>query len=401
MMQSLHGGDDMSGGWRLKAFSIGVALLAATRFAVAADLPVKAPPPPPPAGGLFWAEVDFLAWTVKGDRLPPLVTTSPVGTPLAQAGVLGFPTTTVLFGDSTVNGAWRPGGRLQAGYWFDPSRSRGIEASVFGLGDVSTGFNANSNTTPILARPFFDALANAQSAIFVASPGATSGNIAINETSRFYGAGALYRQDIGTFGNMRVSALAGYRYLHVSDNLSIATQQTVVGGVVIPIGTTFTISDSFRAGSDFHGIDLGLAGQWQRDRWTLEWRGKVALGGNINTSTVNGTNTINVLGVTTTTAGGFLALPSNIGSASQTRFAVVPELSLKAGYQIAPQWRLFAGYDVLYWTDVQRAGGLIDLTINPNLIPPSTPGGPNRPMPVFNTSPLWAQGFSFGARYNY
>lgn len=69
-----------------------------------------------------------------------------------------------------------------------------------------------------------------------------------------------------------------------------------------------------------------------------------------------------------------LALSSNSGNFSQTRFAVVPEFSLKAGYQVAPQWRIVAGYDVLYWSDVQRAGGLIDTTINPNLVPPVAPG---------------------------
>lgn len=396
MLQFSRGRDDMNG-WKLGTLSIGAALLATTQLATAADLPVKAPPAIAPSGGLFWAEADVLGWSVKGDRLPPLVTTSPVG---AQGlpGALGFPATTVLFGDSSVNGAWRPGGRLQAGYWFDPSRSRGVEASVFGLGDISTNFNAGSG---IIARPFFNTLINAQDAIIVAFPGVTNGNIAINETSRFYGAGALYRQDIGTWANMRVSALIGYRYLHVSDDLSIATQTTVLGGGFIPAGTVFAVNDSFRAGNDFHGVDLGLAGHWQRDRWTLEWRGKVALGGNISNSNVNGANAITLGGVTTSSAGGMLALSSNSGSTSQTRFAVVPELSLKAGYQIAPQWRLFAGYDVLYWTDVQRAGGLIDLTVNPSLIPPGPPGGPLRPMPVFNTSSLWAQGFSFGVRYGY
>ena len=76
-------------------------------------------------------------------------------------------------------------------------------------------------------------------------------------------------------------------------------------------------------------------------------------------------------------------------------------VALKAGYQIAPQWRLIAGYDLLYWTEVQHAGGLIDTTINPNLIPPANPGGPLRPTPVFNTSPLLAQRFNVGVRYNY
>src|SRR5262249_8503121 len=162
----------------------------------------------------------------------------------AQAGVLGFPTTTVLFGDSSVNGGWRPGGRLTAGYWFDPSRSRGIEGRGVGLGGISTGFNANSNTTPVNAPPFFDPFLNKQSVSFVAFPGVATGSIAINETSRFYGAGALYRQDIGTWGSMRVSALAGYRYLHVSDDLSIATQTTFVGA--FPVGTAIADNDSFR-----------------------------------------------------------------------------------------------------------------------------------------------------------
>ena len=80
---------------------------------------------------------------------------------------------------------------------------------------------------------------------------------------------------------------------------------------------------------------------------------------------------------------------------------MVPELSLKAGYQVAPGWRLIAGYDVMYWTGVQRAGGLIDTTVNPNLTPPPAGGGPNRPGPVLNTTNLLAQGFSFGVRYNY
>jgi len=50
---------------------------------------------------------------------------------------------------------------------------------------------------------------------------------------------------------------------------------------------------------------------------------------------------------------------------------------------------------------VQRAGGLIDTTINPTLVPPGPPAGPTRPLPVMNTTNVLAQGFSFGVRYNY
>jgi hypothetical protein len=192
-----------------------------------------------------------------------------------------------------------------------------------------------------------------------------------------------------------VSALIGYRYLRSSDSLAITDT------AASPFFGTATPSDNFKASSNFHGVDLGLTGEWQSGPWSLEWRGKVALGANFNSAEISGFTAISFGGVTTTAAGGFLAATSNIGHYDQTRFAAVPELSLKAGYQIAPSWRLIAGYDVLYWTGVQRAGGLIDTTVNPTLLPPAAPAGPIRPLPVFNTTNLLAQGFSFGVRYNY
>jgi hypothetical protein len=378
------------------------ALLAAMPFAagaaLAADLPIKAPPKIPDSFNPFWVEVDALAWTVKGDHPPPLVTTSPTGTPLGVAGVLGQPGTTVLFGDSSVNGGWRPGGRLQAGYWFDPSRKQGIEVSFFDLQGVSTGFAADSGAHPILAQPIVNAMTNAPDSVLVAFPDFLTGAIAVNETSRLLGVGALYRQEIGTWGGQRISGLIGYRYLHSSDKLSIPVAiNLLVGPFAGPISDT----DAFNARSDFHGVDLGLTGEWKRGPWTLEWRGKVALGVNFNSAAISGMTTADFGAGVTTLPGGLLALSSNIGNFSQTRFAAVPEIALKAGYQLAPQWQLVAGYDLLYWTDVQRAGGLIDTTINPNLIPLPTSGGPSRPMPVFNTSPLLAQGFNVGVRYNY
>src|SRR5260370_38490640 len=95
--------------------------------------PRKAPPPAPADAGQFWVEMEYLAWSVKGDRLPPLVTTSPAGTPPAQAGILGSPGTTVQFGDSSVNGGCRSGGRLpRRGLVVPPARNR-LPPSVFFL----------------------------------------------------------------------------------------------------------------------------------------------------------------------------------------------------------------------------------------------------------------------------
>ncbi|MBR0686002.1 BBP7 family outer membrane beta-barrel protein [Bradyrhizobium manausense] len=380
---------------RQSAAAIGLALAAISLNggASAADLPLKAAPKPVDFNP-FWAEVDYLAWSVTGDKLPALVTTAPIGTPLGVAGVLGQPTTTVLFGNSSVNDDWRSGGRITAGYWFDPQRSRGIEASFFGLENIGTGFAADTGTYPILTRPFLNVATGAQDSMIIGFPGLGTGSINANETSRLLGAGALYRQDLGMWSGQRVSALIGYRYLRSSDTLWITdTLNSPAFGV-------FTPTDSFKATSNFHGVDLGLTGEWQSGPWSLEWRGKVALGANLNSADISGSTTSTIGAVTTTTAGGALTAPSNIGHFDQTRFAVVPEISLKAGYQIAPAWRLIAGYDVIYWTGVQRAGGLVDTGLNPTLVP--GPGiGPVRPLPAFNTTNLLAQGFSVGVRYNY
>ena len=386
----------------------GLAVLAAVVCcdpAAAADLPVKARPLAPADAGRFWAEMEYLAWSVKGDRLPPLVTTSPTGTPLAQAGVLGSSSTTVLFGDSSVNGGWRSGGRLRAGYWFDPQHQSGIEASFFGLERASTGFSAGSTGAPILARPFFNTATGLQSAAFIAFPDIASGAVTASETSRLYGAGALYRRDIGSYatpwGAERFSLLVGYRFLHESDRLDIASQITALAGAAVPAGTVIAISDSFHARSSFHGLDLGVDGAFSRGPWMLEWRARVALGANLNEAQISGATGVTVGGVTTMSPGGFLALSSNIGSYTQTRFAAVPDFAVKAGYQFAPAWHVVAGYEVLYWTGVQRAGGLIDTAANPALLTPVSGGGPQRPQAQFDTSSLLAHGFSVGIKHEF
>ena len=170
--------------------------------AAAADLPIKAPPKAPDTTGQFWIGVDYLAWSVKGDHLPALVTTSPAGTPLLQAGVLGAPLTTVLFGNSTVNGGWRSGGRLQAGYWFDPQRSRGVEVELLrpaGRTRPALPPSSNAHRHPRAAVHRRDDQ-SAERGAGRLSRALLTGAIAVNETSRLLGAGALYRQDLGDVG---------------------------------------------------------------------------------------------------------------------------------------------------------------------------------------------------------
>jgi hypothetical protein len=63
------------------------------------------------------------------------------------------------------------------------------------------------------------------------APGFGSGQVAISETSRLWGAGFALRKEICASCAGRVSALVGYRYLHASDDLAIVTN----GQGIIPI----------------------------------------------------------------------------------------------------------------------------------------------------------------------
>jgi hypothetical protein len=347
------------------------------------------------AAGRIWVGADYILWHVSGDKLPALVTTSPIGTPQSQAGVLSNPATTVLFGNTSVNDGWRSGGRVQAGYWLDDQHSSAIEAGFFGLGDAGTSFNASSSTTPILARPFTDATIGLPSAELVAFPGSITGQISAQENNDLLGANIAWRRELCSDCGDRISALIGYRYLRATDHLTISDSLT---GNTSAALATVTGSDEFSAMNNFHGADLGLTGRITRGLWTIDWLGKVAIGVNVSDGSINGSSTITPTGsIPVAEPGNFLALSSNIGHFTTDRFAIAPAASLKVSYAVTPQIRVSAGYELLYWSNVLRPGGMIDTTINPNLLPPGAlVGGPNRPQVQLNGTGLLAHGINLG-----
>ena len=210
--------------------------------------------------------------------MPPLVTTSPAGTAQAQAGVLGQPGTTVLFGGDAVNTAAHSGGRVVLGWWLDPTAR--IEGEFFGLGQQTTSFNQSSAGTPILARPFTllgdgttTTIAQLDSHV-VAFPGTQSGSVQSSVSSSFLGAGVHATQNL-TFCNYgcdrqhRLDLIYGFRYLHLNENLSINDSTTSTGGGIVPVGTTLATSDGFRTTNNFYGANLGLMTESRAGRGAL------------------------------------------------------------------------------------------------------------------------------------
>src|SRR5262249_23845518 len=120
---------------------------------------------------------------------------------------------------------------------------------------------------------------------------------------------------------------------------------------------------------------------------------------------IQGATTVTVPGVPppVTNPGGLLALSSNIGQRDRDRTAVIPEFGVKVGYQVSPRLRVLAGYTILYWNEVARAGDQADQAGNPNPLPPVMQPvvGPLRPAPRFENSSFWTQGLSLGVEFNF
>ena len=183
----------------------------------------------------LWANVEYLSYWMKGNGLPPLVTTSPTGTPQADAGVLGEPNTRILFGNERVVDGQRNGGRITVGGWW-VGDVLGIEGNYWALGRETTNYRAVSDfsnglasTDPILARPFTNAaLGGVQDSLIVAFPGFNppvglqqnvSGRINVSESSEVQSAGlgcgtccrSIWSAIIGCFSSADIGSFASTR----------------------------------------------------------------------------------------------------------------------------------------------------------------------------------------------
>ena len=128
----------------------------------------------------------------------------------------------------------------------------------------------------------------------------------------------------------------------------------------------------------------------------------MALGGNSQRITINGTTIDSLAGQPTVVhQGGMLALSSNIGSYSHTNFAAIPQFSGRLGYRLTQHLTAFVGYTFIYWGQVARAGEQVNTTINPNLLPPVQAGGPSQPAFVLREVNFWAQGITIGGQLNF
>lgn len=362
-----------------------------------------------------WVSAELLMWWNRSMTVPPLVTTSSP----AALGIIGQGDTRVLLGGS-FGDTFHTGGRIGAGYWFGDGECRGVDARLFWVAPATATFSTTTTQNPLLARPFFNinpttapVVGFGQSSEIVARPGVATGGVLATMRSTVWGAEVNYRRYLTSGPNMRLDLLAGYRFLDVSEQLTITEQFVRTPDSDPNIGIpafSGTITDSFRTTNRFHGGQIGITGTVTRGRWSLDPRATIAFGTVHQTAEIYGAQVLNFPDRTTTvTPGGLLAVPgANIGKFSQDKFAVVPEVGLNIGWQATDRVKLFFGYNFLYLSSALRPGGVIDTSLDaarvPNLLPPGTGtplANPIRPVPQLNTSGYFVQGISFGLVYRW
>lgn len=359
--------------------------------------------------GPLWIRGEYILWWMEGFRTPALVTTSPVGTPQADAGILGLPTTDVLFGDRRLADQHRHGARLSIGGWFNANETVGVEASGFWLYPDHHNFSATSADFPIIARPFFNVEPGFEGpdAELVSFPGLFDGQINIRGESSMLGGEILLRSNMCSACYCRVDGLLGGRYARLDESLSIQDTRTVIGGGAgVAIGTVFEESDLFDAVNQFYGGELGVVGECRAYGFSIEGTLKLALGVNHSRVRIAGSSTATIPApvgppIVVNTPAGLLAQSTNIGTYTNNSFAVIPEVGVTIGYNITPRLRATAGYTFFYWTDTRRPGDQIDTNLNLSQLAPGGLVGAPRPHYPGTIDNVWVQGVSAGLQFDF
>jgi hypothetical protein len=378
--------------------------------------------------GRLYVSGEYLLWWVPGQNTPPLVTTSPANVPQAiqlptgefatVQATLGQPTTAILFGGSRLDQDAFSGGRFRVGYWLDDCQTCAVEVGGFFVGERSERFDLSSDANPVIARPFSarTPLSQMESVEFTATPGINPGDvfnlrgsIHVDAPTRFWGAEVNARHNLCCGCDYRVDALVGYRHFGLEEGLGITEDLITLTAIpgIANVGDRIVITDRFDTRNYFHGGQVGAVAEWRRDRWVVQGTVKVALGNMHQRIDIAGRTTIlpgPAGGAVQDFPAGLLALGSNSGSFSRDRFAVIPEVGVKLGYQLTDSLRAFVGYDFLYISNVVRPGDQIDRVLDVNQIPlvgGAAPPPPARPLVPFRTTDFWAQGLSVGLELRY
>lgn len=334
-----------------------------------------------------WFTLDALYWATKGTSVPPLVQDGPVILPPGALPFVAVPATQTLLGDQMMINGLRPGLRATGGFFLDADKEWALGYSGAFLGSRSERLEGGSDGTNIVNMPQFNTVLGTGfgTPLYVGYPGITRGTVTASVQSSFMTATAELRRVAQSGTGRRLDLIAGYRYIHLGD--SVATSFDVVSATIPgPLSPRLMGEQSTRTRNDFNGGEAGFQFQGRVGKITFDWISTVAIGAttteidrSFTRSYIGGDPLGNLIGVPIPPFG--IPVIQTGGLTKETEFAFVPHIGVKLGWEVIDHVRLTAGYDVIYWSRVRRAGELFN-------------GGDT-------VSDFWAQGVSGGFEFRY
>jgi hypothetical protein len=359
--------------------------------------------------------LEYLHWWVSKVDIPaPLVTTSTAPDLITDFGALFQPHTVVLVGPGRRSYSDLNGGRVTFGV--APGFLPPMEISGWSFHRDLLIFNSTSDGSFLLARPVqlvnqpLITAVGTQAAYIAGAPGVGQGGISIDSHLSLWGFDLVLFAPFCDNGVVALDGIVGYKHAELNENFTISNfLQSNVGqffdGQVIPPGFITNVVDNFASHNKFDGATLGLRTRLNWSRLTLITDGKLSLGSTHQTNSVIGFTTAGGLGGTSLLPGGILAQPSNGGIFTRHEFTAIPELNVSLSYQLFSFLRVFAGYDLLYWSSVGRPSGLIQTGVDPRQVPTDQNFDPTfratRPTTFVNSTDFFAHGFHIGIEFCY
>jgi hypothetical protein len=346
--------------------------------------------------------------TVTAEVLYAWFKASPTPVPLITDNTYGLPATNVLLGGGTIDTNPNAGFRVTGTYALPGAW--GLEGTGFYVPSRSTSRSVSSSgaidSTDLLL-PFFDVTQGRENFTEVSFSPIFSGRAETTLTNNLGGGELNATWSMPSRDGWKLNLLGGFRYLQLREKYTFTTSSPD-----LPPGPTdiWDTTDQFDATNRFYGLQVGARAAFDQGAWVGSGFAKLALGTMQQSVSISGslqTNDFNDLGPVQTFAGGYFALPSNIGEHSRNQFAVVPEIGLALGYRVTPAATILVSYSLLYASDVVRPGLQVNRNVNPTQSlayggePPARLVGAAQPSFGFDTTDFWAQTLSIGLAYRF
>lgn len=366
-----------------------------------------------PMSGDFWTSIEYLwLFSQPSPMSIPYMTTGPRtdSTTVLGNGVLGRTGTAIYFPTNDVTYGTFSAMRLLAGAWLDEDNTLGLESSFLLTERRTYGYSAHGDDTTRFFPTIPFSLPNGTPTSLLnqqlnapANPGAL---IPASMDLAYLGSQQLFGQEINLVANVgrtpchAADLIAGFRWVQMNESMMLGmTSVNDVDGVFATINGV----DAVAANNNFFGGQIGGRIREKFGRLSLESTVKIALGSTRQSIDINGYRVVQgPAGITNFSQPGFVfTQPTNIGQYVVNRFAVLPEVGAKVGYDLADWCSFSIGYNFLYLSSVARANNQFDNRTRPNVSYSPQTYTADRPEFLKENTGFWMQGVSLGLEFRY